>query len=283
MLGLVLSGGGAKGAFEVGVLKRLVEEDRLYDPAIIAGTSVGALNAAFLAQYPMGLFAGAVRDLEQLWLGIAGSRDIYRKRTGAYLRAAVDEDSPFGLPGAGLYDVKPLRKLVEAQLDPHRIVRSGRRLVVAACSMKTGRVKTWRESATSVLRDAVMASAAFPGYFLLVTVDGERYTDGGVREIAPVRAALDVGATELDVVLASPRESWRTERSWSVLEVAWAVIDAMSNEIKAGDLERLAEVPHRLFEPKEEVLEDSLDFDPAKIRRSIQLGYECGGRGRGNS
>ena len=298
MLGRVFSGGGAKGAFELGALcarcgvdverRDLVQGAYVRDSPILVGTSFGAITAGFLAQYPLGSekLRQGVLDLLGLMLGAVakGSTGIYRKRTFGLLRALFKEADPhkpgwWGVPS--LSTCEPLWALVRANIDTEKVKTSGRIVRLGAVSITTegrGLAKVWTEKDHALWVDIIMASCSFPGEFPPVWVDGDRYTDWGARDIVPVQPAIEAGATELEVFLASPRESFKAPRRMSTLDVAQAVIDAFSNETKKGDLEVLASglVPYRIFEPTIEVLEDSLDFDPKKFLTNVRAGYAAG-------
>src|SRR5712664_3334609 len=125
---LVLSGGGAKGAYEAGALLQLMgEEKRDYD--ILCGTSVGAINAAYLAQTPLGSPGAAIDKLLDMWCAV-GPEKVYKRWF------------PFGALSAlwkpSVYDSRPLQDWIRSGLSPADIRTSGRKLRVVAVSLKTG-------------------------------------------------------------------------------------------------------------------------------------------------
>lgn len=265
MHALVLSGGGARGAFQVGVLEAIIKRYPDYDPKILTGTSVGALNVSWLAQFPLGQFQAGVASLKSLWLSLTGNASIYESWVwGLGLAGAFLGKRP------SLYTQRGLKKLVYWQLNQKRIVMSHRAVSVCAVSLKTGKTRFWN-GADDHFIDAVLASSAFPVFFEPIRIGDELWTDGGVREIIPLDRAFEMGAATADVVSCSPREAFACPAAPNVLQVGYAVLDGMSNEIVADDLERQT---RWLFEPEFILLEDSLDFDPAKIRVNIQYGYD---------
>jgi NTE family protein len=225
-LALVLSGGGARAAYQVGFLRFLARELPGIVPGVLTGVSAGGINAAYLAarQEP---FADKVESLANLW-GSLRIEDVFRVdvrdlasrtvRWGARLMSGGRAPLP---PARSLVDTAPLRQLLERVLEAEggvligivRSLRDGwlRALAMTASSYTTGQSITWvqtredcvmptwerpqRKSAICSLRvDHVMASSALPFFFPAVEVDGAWYGDGGVRLTAPLSPAVHLGA-----------------------------------------------------------------------------------------
>jgi len=129
MKALVLSGGGPHGSFQAGVLKYLLG-DLKTDYDIVSGVSVGAINAAHVAQFKSGEEQEASRKLEDLWLGIDNSK-VWKNHCPPYISA---------LWKTGLYSTAPLRKIIEENFNRDRILKSGKLLRIEAVSITTGRV-----------------------------------------------------------------------------------------------------------------------------------------------
>lgn len=271
MRSLVLSGGGAKGAYQAGVLTVLLgEEGNRYD--IVCGISVGALNGALVAMYKPGEELDAAGRLLELWGSIRGAESIYRARTFGKLAA---------LWRPSVYDTAPLRALIKKHLDVGKLRASGKKLAVGAVSLTSGRYQLFSGEDADIV-EGVMASSAFPGMFEPVAIRNELWTDGGVREVTPLGAAIDLGATDVDVVLCSPAGVSRGfDKTPNVLQVAERTVDIMSEEIVDNDLKLCAaynsskgrrQVRVRVIRPASVLLESSLDFDPKKIRGNIDRG-----------
>lgn len=203
---LVLSGGGARGAYQVGMLEVLVQKMGL-DFHILRGTSVGALNAAFLAQAPTGTqslshLKTAVGGLTKIWLeDVRGNSSIYDERAFGYAGLAAGKDS--------LFDNQPLARLLERHCDPTKLRTSGRDFAVGTVSLVTGGYKEHTPSATNFL-ELILASTAIPVVFPPVwrEVRGEPndvLVDGGAREITPLSSAFRArpGPDEIYVLLTS--------------------------------------------------------------------------------
>jgi len=254
--GVVLSGGGANGAYEVGVLEALIQGRspatgyRPIDPGVYAGTSVGAFNAAVMASRP-GLPAGAaVAELRALWLDrVANSLEhcgngVYRVRGApfqllspgclahpveALLELGADaanlaayglvkgaqflaSDAPLQSRLVSLIDLEafisesPFKRLLAETIDLDRLRRSAKRLIVAATDWERGRLQLFSKEqiADAVGTDGILASAALPGIFPPVPIDGVPYVDGGVRLNSPLGPVIAAGATTIHLVFLDP-------------------------------------------------------------------------------
>jgi NTE family protein len=276
MKALVLSGGGAKGAYQIGVLRHLLSDLQIhYD--ILTGVSVGALNATFLAQYSKGQEQQAYTNLRELWLDIDDSKIYKNWYFGLLWKLPL-------LWKPSVYNSKPLWNLVRKNVDTVKIKNSGKHLRVGAISLDTGNYRTWSEKDPDI-REGTIASSAFPGMLTPIRIDGQTWTDGGAREITPVHDAINLGATSIHAVNCSPtglKQVAATELK--TLSIAKRVIDIMSDEIDLWDF-KVTELHNRLpskgkrvvdlkvVRPTTPLLHDSLDFDPKKIRRNIEQGY----------
>jgi NTE family protein len=225
-VGLVLAGGGARGAYEAGVLAELLPwlEERGERPTVIVGTSVGALTAAFLASVGHLPAADAVEQLVARWGQVTQDKVIRPILLHQSPLTAVRYLAEFaGVPGVRLesmLDASPLRDTVADWLDwaPVREnVDSGAvdALAVVATSADTERAVVFVEGrsadelpdatlvdyvAGELGHDHVLASAAIPVAFRAVTVDGGWYWDGGTRLNTPIKPALDLGVDRVVVV-----------------------------------------------------------------------------------
>jgi len=225
--GLVLTGGGARGAYQVGVLKSLAEA--LPGPSpfpVITGVSVGAINAVVLAEGADD-FPAAVDKLERLWRSLqCGS--VFASDAWPLFRRLVRWSHSFGLRWTGmeapqsLLDATPLRELIASQVDFGRIrtmVTDGPldALAVTASSYSTGEsvnfihaapdLAGWRRSRrvgkiTEIDVDHIMASAALPAIFQARKLGHQWFGDGALRQTAPLSPAIHLGCDRLLVVSA---------------------------------------------------------------------------------
>src|SRR2546429_881315 len=225
---LVLAGGGARAAYEVGVLAAIAERASGLEFPIVTGVSAGAINAVYLAAHP-GPLATAVGALRAQWSRLVVER-VYRIRAGRLARGllAGTAHPALGRGGAGaavhgLVDMSPLREFLGANIDFTQLAANiaARRLRAAAMSTTsyaTGQsvsfvhgppdVPTWRRAlryavATPLTLDHVMASAALPILFPAVRIGDAFYGDGSVRQTAPLAPAIHLGARA--IVAVNPR------------------------------------------------------------------------------
>jgi len=235
-LGLVMGGGGARAAYQVGFLRYLAGQFPDLHVPIVTGVSSGGINAAHLASHH-GSFAQAVRELVSLWERLT-VEEVFRvdapSLTWIGLRWIFQLLSG-GVGGAvrvrGLVDTTPLRNYLSEVL--HAVdgeltgiqynLALGRLKAVAlsTSSYTTGQSLTWiqgqdlddwtrpqRRSQQAVLTiDHVMASSALPLFFPAVEIDGEFFGDGGMRLSAPLSPAIHLGAEK---ILAISTRYYRT-------------------------------------------------------------------------
>lgn len=226
---LVLSGGGARAAYQVGVLLALAEEAPEAEFPILTGVSAGAINAAYLAAQESPLDAAA-RGLRERWAGLSSDM-IYGVRTAFLVRSAARwmERMALGrhelpIPVRGLFDTGPLRRYLEGSIRFPGIeanLRSGRLRAVAltASSYALGSTVTFVQGGPDVpiwervrrfgirsalTLDHVMASSAIPIIFPAVRLDGGYFGDGSVLQPYPLSPAVHLGARRVLAVSTRP-------------------------------------------------------------------------------
>ena len=277
MKALVLSGGGSKGAYQVGVLKRwMFEEGRDYD--IIVGTSVGAINAAGLCQIELGKPKESYLHLEKIWDRVNDSK-IKKSWFGWYFAS---------LWKSSIYDSEPLRKWIQEELDPVAIAASGRKLRIGAVSETTGKEFIANEN-TKNLAEWVYSSAAFPLAFKPGLIGGEEWTDWGIRTVTPIGAAIKAGADEIDVIttfnIDLPLNNWKpTYRAVGARGIR--DLDIMMNEIMLGNLRAVGDrnliaklggpykdIKLNIQMPSVPIQYDSLDFSSESVKIGREFGY----------
>lgn len=223
-LALVMGGGGARAAYQVGLLRAVARRFPDLEVPIITGVSAGAINAVHLAAHP-GTFAEAVDDLAALWSELTVEqvfRVDARTLTVNAIRTALQLASG-GRMGApqfrSLVDTAPLHRFLHRTLHVQDGIVPGiqekiasgrlRALAISTSSYSTARSKTWLQGAddvrewerplrrtqrTAITLDHIMASTALPLFFPAVEIDGEWYGDGGIRLAAPLSPAIHLGA-----------------------------------------------------------------------------------------
>jgi NTE family protein len=231
-LALVLSGGGARAAYQVGFLRLLAREFPQIVPDILTGVSAGGINAGYLAARQQS-FAENVENLAHDWSEIridnvfsVEVRDLARRGLG--WGGSLLSGGRYRLPPArSLVDTAPLRQLLEKLFQANgsgitgisRSLQHGwlRAIALTAASYTTGQSITWvqtredcvveawqrpqRGSVHCALRvDHVMASCALPFLFPAIEIDGAWYGDGGIRLTAPLSPAVHLGARRIIAV-----------------------------------------------------------------------------------
>jgi len=275
---LVLSGGGSKGAFEAGVLQRLMGEAQV-DYDLLCGTSVGAINASYLAQVPLGQPRQAAARLRALWDTV--TTDKVRRNWFPFREASA-------LFKPSVYDSTPLHRWIRSGLDLAAVRASGRRLRVVAVSFGTGEAFVADERSND-LADWVIASSAFPVMLTPASIGGDLWADGGLRTVTPLGEAIRAGAGDIDVVLCTDpfgKSPFDVSGAHAIPQLLLRSIDIMNGEVSRADL-RIAglkndlsqlrpeyrKVKIRVFQPAAPLPYDSLDFDPKNLRAMIDAGY----------
>jgi NTE family protein len=181
----VLSGGASLGAFQVGMLRALLDHD--IRPDLIVGTSVGAVNGAFLAGREF--TPETVEELAELWLGVRRG-EVFPLEPFSGLLGFLGARRNL-VPGGGL------RRLIRRHTDCGLLEELPTPLHVIACDVLNGQEVRLSEGP---LVDALMASAAIPGVLPPVEWDGRTLIDGGVMNNTPITHALELGADEVYVL-----------------------------------------------------------------------------------
>jgi NTE family protein len=273
-IGLVLTGGGARAAYQVGVLRAIAAIQPHGSPspfAVLCGTSAGAINAAALAA-DAGNFRRGVRRLVSVWKNVHAG-DVYRADVAGIAACGARWLAALMLGGLGsrnpvsLLDNAPLQQLLAKHLDLGGIGRalgSGALTAVAvtASGYTSGEsisffeggpaVEGWRRSRrvgvrTELSISHLMASAALPFVFPPVRIHREFFGDGSMRQIAPISPALHLGAERVLVITvaamgagASPRVA--SERCPSLAQIAGHALNSIFLDSLEADLERLERI-----------------------------------------
>ncbi|MFT6916692.1 MAG: NTE family protein [Motiliproteus sp.] len=270
---LILSGGGARAAYQVGVLKAIADilpADHPNPFPIICGTSAGAINALALACHT-GNFREAVYDLEALWRHLTPEQ-VYRadlwsllQGGGRLLRSLFNQGVGLKHPVA-LLDNSPLRKLLEMSISFDAIetaIAEGNLEAVSVTAMgySSGQSvsffqaaqhqETWRRhnrigSKCKLGIDHLMASSAIPTIFPTVRINREYFGDGALRQLAPISPALHLGAERVFVIGVSGNrnpELWtkrrRTRHSPSIAQIMGHLLNSAFVDSLEGDIEHL--------------------------------------------
>lgn len=268
---LVLAGGGARGAYEVGVLAYIYERlpRELIERApieIIAGTSVGAIHAAFLGAHAQ-LWKRGVPDLRRFWRELELQRTL-KLGTREVLRLPVELRNVFfpgAVPGGVFLNSRHLQEIVVRSIPWAQIRRNIHAGLLRAVSVSTteigsgrtvvfvdrqgGGVPEWSRDPRVVARAArigpahALASAAIPFLFPPIRVNGRYFSDGSLRQTTPLSPALRLGADRVLVVgLRGPVEAAphaREENAPGAFVLAGKLLNALLLDRLDYDLRRL--------------------------------------------
>jgi len=312
-LALMLGGGGARGAYQAGVLKGIARRCPDLRFPIKTGISAGAVNTIHLAAHP-GTLGAAAEDLVKLWVGLTPEQ-VFRIGTAPLLwnvfrwaaRLASGGIGSGREPMRGMMDTQPLREFLTRSLMPGpdgaiegiaRNIESGRLNAVAlsATSYTTGQSMTWvqarnpalwqrpqrRSAAAPLTVEHVMASSALPMVFPSVRVGAEWYGDGGIRLTAPLSPAIHLGATR--ILNISTRKQRTTAEAGAPqtagypppAQVLGALYNAIFLDLIEEDVVR-AKAVNRLLEALPDDRRNSLRIvDVMVIRPSRDLGRLAG-------
>jgi NTE family protein len=271
--GLILSGGGSRAAYQVGVLRavaNLLPKGSQNPFQIIAGTSAGALNAVAIATQAQRLRTG-VRLLEHIWKNIS-SDQVYTPYAGNLITSATGIMwSVFNgtKPGSAvaLLNNDPLRQLLQRVLRFERIRRNINEgnldaISVTASSYATGQSVSFFEAIYGTQEwsgahkigkraqlelEHLMASTAIPVIFPAVALGKEYYGDGAIRQISPVSTALNLGAERILAVGVSANKTKTVNHDEtfdqpSLLQIVGHIMNSAFVDTLENDLEFLSHI-----------------------------------------
>jgi len=298
---LAESGGGAKGAYQIGVGEMLAKHG--FDPKIYAGTSVGALNAT------MGAQVGLVKRGREFWYKQKGNTRTWLRKKDIFKEFGKLKSGRRLLRDGGIMSNRPLHKWIDRTVDPKAIKKRGVVLEVGAVNLHTLRYHTFSPGDPNFnlgLLASINAPLAVPPEEIKVppATKKQLWADGGIQNLTPIGDALKHNPDFLVIVilrkLGKPKAVKVMPRlgGFKGLGVLKRTVDAMFEEIAFEDVqqfERLNEaarlyekdagkplvingkrirfVPYILIQPSKD-LGDGEDFDSATLESRYQLGLK---------
>ena len=290
VIGLVMAGGGARGAYQVGVLKGIAA---MLPPGpspfkVLCGTSAGAINATAIA-VRAGDFQDAVKQLNFVWKNFR-VHQVFRADAWGLFLTGVHWFSALALAGFGkrnpqeLFNRTPLRDLLERRMPCDQIqssIDAGvlHALAVTAFGYGTGEsvtfyqgietLKPWKRtrrfgSACNITVDHLMASSAIPFFFAAEKINREYFGDGSVRQAAPISPALHLGAERIFVIgvrhkVKNHAERLKPQEYPTMAQVAGHMLNSIFLDAVEGDLELLHRINHTVELIPKENLKDGED------------------------
>jgi NTE family protein len=290
---LVLQGGGALGAYQVGVYQALHEAG--LEPEWVVGTSIGAINGAIIAGNPP---EERVSRLKQFWdrvtyrgaaQGNGGFRQfedwlrvasITTQGIPSFFTPSLDAwwsgiHATVGLARAAFYSTSPLRATLAALVDFDYLNARQTRLTVGTVSVRSGRMRYFTNRDTPLNVDHVMASAAFPPGFPSVQVEGEPYWDGGIYSNTPLEAILDDRPRRSSLIFAVqlwPASGAEPDSIWQVMS---RLRDIQYSSRAESHLERQRQI-HRLRHVIRELGKHIPEGERELATVQELLGWGCG-------
>jgi NTE family protein len=275
-IGLILSGGGARGAYQVGVLKAIAEivPPRQCNPfPIICGTSAGAITAAALASNAH-RFRLSVRGLENIWSHLTVDQ-VFRTEIFSFLWMLMRWLIPGFTVGytphnTALLDSTPLRNLLQLVVNRRRIraaIRNGdlKALCITASSYGNGESVTFFQASREIAAwsrarrfgrpaaigvEHLLASSAIPLLFPAQRIDDGYYGDGALRQLAPLSPAIHLGAEKILVIGVSGNTTTphveKEQHYPSMAQVLGHILNSVFVDTLEGDVERLERINHTL-------------------------------------
>jgi NTE family protein len=267
---LVLSGGGGRGAYHVGVYKYMEEKGLI--PDIIVGTSIGAVNGAMLTA---GMKAA---DLEHEWR---------QMRTDQVQRFRLNPLEFLERPS--LLDNSPWLETLERQISFHKVRTSPTLFRITTTDIRRGQLRVFRNEEITVRH--IIASCSIPVVYPWTDIDDDIFWDGAVVANTPLRPAVDEGAEDIYVVLLSPAGARELPPPPNLLEAAAHAFDMALLASFEADQKQLHKINQRIREGRDSgahheinlhVIAPSenipatwiLSYDPKNTDYLIKLGYE---------
>ncbi|MCE7059069.1 patatin-like phospholipase family protein [Dyadobacter sp. CY343] len=290
MKALVLGGGSMKGAFQVGVIQAVLEKG--FEPDMIYGISVGALNTTFLANEAGRQFSEkntvnwsfASRKLLEFWIkNITQPQDISTLRSRVMLGMNTLM-SRFD----GIVDPVPLHNMIRKYVNKDFLENTPVKVKVGAVNIDSGEIKYVSPSDRHYL-DFVFASSSIPMLMPAVQIEQQLFLDGGMREVAPVRQAIEDGATEIVLIACHSPLLYQPEdiNSRNLITLIERVRDITVNQIVNSNIAwaesyvdrsilRGKQMKLTVIRPLTPLFLDLQHFNSDDISRLIVEGYRAG-------
>jgi NTE family protein len=309
-LGIVMSGGGARAAYQVGLLQTLAKHRPELELDILTGVSAGAINATHLASHP-GSFAAATDALGSLWSGLTTDhvfRTDWASLFERVMRSGIQLVSGGRrIPGRprGMVDTEPLRRFLYGALDAEPVAgaltgirenlarKKLRAVAVTTSSYSAGTsvtwvegesIRPWRRSHRTGVKceltvEHVMASSSLPLLFPSVALDGQWHGDGGIRLSAPLSPAIHLGAQRILAISTRHKSGSQAAASAPMIDgypppaqIAGSLINALFLDLIDADALRLERVNDLLARIPEEGRDGLRPVELMLVRPSKDLG-----------
>ena len=243
-IGLVLAGGGGKGAYQIGAWQALREYGLDKEIGAVSGTSIGALNGAMFVQ-------GNYKTAVDIWESIDTKKVlVLDKKKHLSLLKKFDLQ---GLISDGVFSHNSLSSTLDQHADLEKISQSGIEFYATSCRLPDFKTTYFHVNGTEPekIKKMLMASAAIPVLFDTIKIDGKHYVDGGVVDNVPIKPLYEAGYRRFIVVRL---DDFR-----------------QINRKKYKDADIIEISPNQDWD---DMIKGVLDFSPAGIRKRRQAGHQ---------
>jgi NTE family protein len=295
MKALVLGGGSLKGSWQVGAIQAVLETG--FKPDMIYGISAGALNATFMV-HEVG---------KQVIAGHQINWDLVNKKLITFWLENINDPADIGIPKSkitmgyetmmsrfdGLIDTNPLDALMRRTIDMSVLRRSPIALKVGTVNINTGEMH-YADPIEQHYMDYLRASSSLPIIMPAIQIGGDHkkaFMDGGLREVVPLRKAIEDGADEIYAIATHPKQRNMEDFNYrSLFNLIERIKDITVNQFENSDIEWAENYSKNMFgvggfhlaqkikltviRPEETLKIDLTKFDKKDIREMIKSGYE---------
>ena len=185
-VGLVLSGGGGKGAYQIGVLKALKENGYLYDVVAISGSSIGVVNAMLYLMDDMDMLLKAWIDID--------------------MDTIFDVDLEMLIANKPFFSRDEMLKMMEKYIDFDKLKNSPIDIYASICKLDSSdqaiaaEYRKFADYDVETIKKLLLASTALPVVYEAVEIDGNYYRDGGICDNEPIKPLYDAGIRQFIVI-----------------------------------------------------------------------------------
>jgi NTE family protein len=263
-LAFVLSGGGSRGALQVGSLRALLEAG--YQPALVTGTSIGAVNAAFMAV--QGFNLQGVQKLEEAWMSSTNKdllpSNLWWQTMRTFFRRSQGDSQQRIRDFAILHGITPDLKFKDIQ---------GVKLFAVSSDLNSGCQVIFGQDPEESVLEAMMASIALPPWMAPLEKEGRYLLDGGAVSNLPIEAALQQGADEIIALdLFNPYEVDSAERG--LRPFLWKLNQTVENRQLILEME-LAKARGVMVRHIQLIMDNPVPFWDFRFSEDlIKLGYQ---------
>eukprot|EP00298_Acanthocystis_sp_HF-20_P014620 c20847_g1_i1.p1 GENE.c20847_g1_i1~~c20847_g1_i1.p1 ORF type:complete len:398 (-),score=185.80 c20847_g1_i1:870-2063(-) len=287
---LVLSGGGAKGAFELGVLRHVCETDKRNSWDMVLGTSIGAMNGAGIAQFNKDeQCTKGLEMLTEFWTGVRSKTDVFTSWPWSPSKDCLNPLNILTIASGwnkygGMCSTEEGNKKYRKAIDTQLLLKSNVKLFVASSALNDTTKAQWFSNDSPDIVDYTLASGALSPIFPPTKVNGMYYVDGAYFHNVPLLKAIEQGAKTIYVILLAPignlapkaiNQAVKDKKAGPAALTHFYHVTSrnlmLSTDLRIACLNK--QVSIRAIIPRHEI-GDTIGFTPEEINKMIDYGYE---------